>query len=242
MTTFKSTSLLPRLGIIAAIAIVAAFATPAAHAQALLTYFNFNDSGVANGQDATAAALASDAPGIQNSTITTNFGTGDVNVAAGSTLNQASGDGTGAGQSLSMADGSNNNGNWIQFSVSTVSFTDLALSFAARSTGTGFTGIELSYSTDGTTFTSFSTYTSPQDSVFHLATFDLSSVTAIDNQSSVTLRLTFSGATTTAGSTNLDNIQVTAVPEPATVLGGLLGLAGLCFHQRRRLRGMLRIA
>jgi hypothetical protein len=241
MKTCKSTSLLSRIGIIAAIAIMAAFAAPAASAQSLLTYFNFNDAGVANGQDATAAALASDAPGAQNSTITTNFGAGDVNVAGGSTLNQASGDGTGAGQSLSMADAENNNGNWIQFSVSTVSFTDLMLSFAARSTTTGFTGITLSYSTDGTNFTSFSTYTSPTDSNFHLATFDLSSVSAIDNQSSVTLRLTFTGATDN-GSTNLDNIQVTAVPEPATVLGGLLGVAGLCFHQRRRILGRLKLA
>ena len=35
----------------------------------------------------------------------------------------------------------------------------------------------------------------------------------------------------------IDNIQVngTAVPEPATVAGGLLGVLGLCWHQRRRL-------
>ena len=35
----------------------------------------------------------------------------------------------------------------------------------------------------------------------------------------------------------IDNIQVngTAVPEPATVAGGLLGVLGLCWFQRRRL-------
>jgi len=41
----------------------------------------------------------------------------------------------------------------------------------------------------------------------------------------------------------IDNIQVagTAVPEPATVAGGLLGVLGLCWFQRRRLLGSLRL-
>jgi hypothetical protein len=36
----------------------------------------------------------------------------------------------------------------------------------------------------------------------------------------------------------LDNVQIggTIIPEPATVAGGLLGVLGLCWHQRRRLR------
>ena len=35
----------------------------------------------------------------------------------------------------------------------------------------------------------------------------------------------------------IDNIQVNGVivPEPATVAGGLLGVLGLCWYQRRRL-------
>ena len=41
----------------------------------------------------------------------------------------------------------------------------------------------------------------------------------------------------------IDNIQVngTAVPEPATVAGGLLGVLALCWFQRRRLIGALRL-
>ena len=40
----------------------------------------------------------------------------------------------------------------------------------------------------------------------------------------------------------IDNITVsgTAVPEPATVAGGLLGVLGLCWFQRRRLIGSVR--
>ena len=41
----------------------------------------------------------------------------------------------------------------------------------------------------------------------------------------------------------IDNIQIvgTAVPEPATVAGGLFGVLGLCWFQRRRLIGALRL-
>ena len=43
--------------------------------------------------------------------------------------------------------------------------------------------------------------------------------------------------------TAIDNLTIngTAVPEPATVAGGLLGVLGLCWHQRRRLIGVLRL-
>jgi hypothetical protein len=39
----------------------------------------------------------------------------------------------------------------------------------------------------------------------------------------------------------IDNIRVegTIVPEPTTIAGGLLGVLGLCFHQRRRLKFLL---
>jgi hypothetical protein len=41
--------------------------------------------------------------------------------------------------------------------------------------------------------------------------------------------------------TIIDNVRVdgTIVPEPTTVAGGLLGVLGLCWHQRRRLRSIL---
>ena len=41
----------------------------------------------------------------------------------------------------------------------------------------------------------------------------------------------------------IDNVTIggTIVPEPATVAGGLLGVLGLCWFQRRRLIGALRL-
>jgi len=43
--------------------------------------------------------------------------------------------------------------------------------------------------------------------------------------------------------TIIDNIRLdgTFVPEPATVMGGLLGVFGLCWHQRRQLVRFLRL-
>jgi hypothetical protein len=57
------------------------------------------------------------------------------------------------------------------------------------------------------------------------------------------LRLLFTGGQSNGTDLQfqLDNIQIngTVVPEPATVAGGLLGVLGLCWHQRRRLKLVL---
>src|SRR4029453_14090205 len=59
------------------------------------------------------------------------------------------------------------------------------------------------------------------------------------NINNLALRLLFSGGQSNGNDLQfeLDNIQIngTIVPEPATVAGGLLGVLGLCWFQRRRL-------
>jgi hypothetical protein len=59
------------------------------------------------------------------------------------------------------------------------------------------------------------------------------------NINNLVLRLLFTGGQSNGGNLQfqLDNIQIggTIVPEPATVAAGLLGILGLCWHQRRRL-------
>lgn len=69
----------------------------------------------------------------------------------------------------------------------------------------------------------------------NVVTLDFSSVTAIENQSSVQLRLVFEDMTSaSAGLAKLefDNVQLEAVPEPATL--GLLGLGAIGLIRRRR--------
>ncbi len=216
----------------------------------LVTYFNFNDSGVANGQPATAAALASDAPGLRASVISSNLNNPTTNLVgrSGHYAQPSISRRHRSSQGLTVRQGANpgNNGNYVQFSVSTARVADLSLSYATTHTGTGFTTQTLSYSVNGGSFITVGTFTAfdPTAGTFVLASFDLSAINAIENQTSVTFRITFSGATNAAGTNTLDNIQLTsatAVPEPATVGAGLLGVGALCWHQRRRFKGLARL-
>jgi len=61
----------------------------------------------------------------------------------------------------------------------------------------------------------------------------------------VTFTLTFTNGQSNgnnADETVIDNIRLdttTVIPEPSTVAGGLLGVIGLCWFQRRRIRLIL---
>jgi len=76
---------------------------------------------------------------------------------------------------------------------------------------------------------------------YNAVSLDLSSVDAIENQSSVLLRYIFSPGTKTGSTTEtlrMDNLVVNAVPEPSTaVLFGLAGCGVALFLRRARLLG-----
>lgn len=142
-------------------------------------------------------------------------------------------------------------GDYWQFQVSTVGFTGVGIAYDQTSSGTGPGRFDLSYSTDGTTFTPIATgYTVLANSapnawnttVATAATsfiYDLSGVTALDNAANVYFRLTDSstisanGGTVASGGTDrVDNFVVfSPVPEPSVMalaaLGGLMGLVAL---------------
>ena len=135
-------------------------------------------------------------------------------------------------------------GEYIQFSVNTSFWANMSLSFGYSNNGNGFTTVQASYSLDGgVTFTNFGgpqtmmTGTQPPISIPVPA--------AVNQFGFVTFRLTFSGGFSNGvdDQTIIDNIRLdgTFVPEPATVMGGLLGVFGLCWHQRRRLVRFLRL-
>jgi hypothetical protein len=126
------------------------------------------------------------------------------------------------------------------FSVAGI-FSNMTLSFAINAQGNGFMTANLYYSIDGgATFTLFNTTAVPNS-----GTIIVSSAVpaAANNFPNTVLRIELTGGQ--SNGTNLqnvvDNIQVngTIVPEPATVAGGLLGVLGLCWFQRRRLRSLL---
>ena len=122
-------------------------------------------------------------------------------------------------------------------------FQDMTLSFAINAQGNGFTTTNLYYSTNGgATFTLFHTQEIPESGTIIVSA---AVPTDANNAPNLVLRIELTGGQ--SNGTNLqnviDNIQVngTIVPEPATVAGGLLGVLGLCWHQRRRLIRSVRL-
>src|SRR5262249_17062560 len=102
--------------------------------------------------------------------------------------------------------------------------------------GGQFTTLILGYSTNGSTFTQFAQFTNLQTFTSFTA-LSATLPTAANNQSTLFIQFAFTGSTNNADQnhTYLDNIQISAVPEPSTVVSGVLGVIGLCWHMRRRL-------
>jgi hypothetical protein len=218
-----------------ALLLLAAFA-PSANAS-LIDYFNFED---------TFPDLTSDAPpGFVSNTMTTNFIAGDFLNVAGLGLNVAPGDGDGNAQALGMSRNSANQGAHFDIPLITSQgfFQNMTLTFAFARPGNGFSLVTLSFSTDGgLTFPGAGpSAILTQGAGPFLAT--LAVPAAANNVPLLVLRLVFTGATSNGENAELtiDNLQIngTIVPEPATVAGGLFGVLGLCWFQRRRLRLLL---
>ncbi len=141
---------------------------------------------------------------------------------------------------------------YYQFLSSTVGFEDITISFAQAASNTGPGDFQFQYSTDGVNYTNFgSVYAGPtpdfNGGTFNPAnvlTFDLSSVTALSNQSSVGFRIAVSGTRSenngtiaSGGTFRVDDFVINGVsqiPEPSslTLLG--IGVAGLVLNRRRR--------
>jgi hypothetical protein len=230
-----------------------AMAAPSAHALQLLTYFNFNDG------DFVLKSLTSDSPGQQTTHLTyttTIYPGGNIFVAAtgGTTLNRANPPDTDpAGGVLDARGNSTNPADQYCFTLgglTTTGKTDVTLSFAIMSQGnTGqFTTLNLLYSTTGvggpyTLFASdaaLQTHTAYTVDSFNASALTLGAVDGISG-SNLFFEFCFTGSTNNANGndTFIDNIQVTAVPEPSTYIGGLLGIVAICWYQRRWLTRFL---
>lgn len=204
--------------------LVVLFACQASNADTI-GYWNFNT------YDGDASSIAADS-GNGTITIDSSWVATDLDNFSGSTLNALNGDP--AGSSLSLID-QTNNGTGLNLAIDTTMFEDLELSFATRGTGTGFMSNTVFYSADGgANFAPLGAAYIP-GTAFDVETFDLSSITALNNNPNVVVRIVFDGATGASGNNRIDNIQFNgeiAVPEPAAV--ALIGLLGLVAGTRRR--------
>jgi hypothetical protein len=116
-------------------------------------------------------------------------------------------------------------------------YAGFSLSFAVNTNGNGYHTVQLQYQVNGGGFVNFGAPIVFANGT-SVVTIDLTGLAAINFQGNVDLQLVFSGGNSNGQNlqTNIDNIQLNAlVPEPTTIVGGLLGVLGLCWHQRRRL-------
>jgi hypothetical protein len=130
----------------------------------------------------------------------------------------------------------------VCFNADTTNLSQLSVSFAVNNEGNGYNTVQLSYIIGGNT-----TIVSSQSIGTVITTISWSSsafpvLAGAENQPLVTFCLTFNGGQSNGNNieTLIDNIRLDAAPEPATVAGGLLGVLGLCWFQRRRLIGSVR--
>ncbi len=200
-----------------------------------LAYWNFNTNTTGTNNGASYSPTSGTAS--LNLVGWTTTGTSGITSFGGTTLNALNSDA--AGQALALQGGTTtgtpNNGATMVLNFSTSGFEDVILSFATQRTSTGFNSNQVEYSTDGTNYTAFGSPYVPASS-FSVQTFDLSAISAIENQSNVWIKVTFGGASANTGNNRIDNIQVNAtevVPEPATMTI-LAGAAAMAAMRRRK--------
>lgn len=143
---------------------------------------------------------------------------------------------------------------YYQFTLSTVGYSGIGVSFDTTGSATGPRDFNLAYSTDGSVFTTFASYavllngapnlswsTANGYQSAYTSSFDLSSITGLDNAASVYFRLVNTSTTAingspvgTGGSSRVDNFAVYVVPVPEPTSAVVLGLGLLALMVRRR--------
>jgi hypothetical protein len=239
--------------IVAGALLLLAALAPRANAD-VIAYFNFEDGTLGGPPDFVSdVVFAPDnnpGGGVVLTTMTTNYIAGDMRGAAGLLLNRTAGDIDNAnpGIALGLSRTSPNNGAHFDFTVTPntagLLFTNMTFSFAVASAGNGFTTATIQFSTNGGgTFTT--AFVSPPIAPNALTLVSGAIPAAADNAPSLIIRMVLTGGTSNGNNLEsvIDNIRLdgTIVPEPTTVAGGLLGVLGLCWHQRRRLIRSVRL-
>jgi hypothetical protein len=199
-------------------AILLLFVTSQATQATEIAIWNFNDSNL----------TVDHGSGL----ITSNINAANILFAAGTTNNARLGDPAGQSVSLQGGTGTANNGRHLTFSVSTLGFSNIVVSFATQGTSTGFNNNQFQYSLDGLTFLDFGAAYTPATAFGSVPlAFTLSSIVGLNDNANAAFRILFNGASSATGTNRIDNFVVegtpSSVPEPTTAVLLLSGLSGL---------------
>jgi hypothetical protein len=132
------------------------------------------------------------------------------------------------------------NGKAAVFAFTMANLKDLQITYASQRTTTGFTSQTWAYSANGTTWTNFATISNLAASFQDTGVINLGTLAGLNGASTAFVRVTFDGATASAGNNRLDNVvfEAVAIPEPATYAAilGIAVLGGAALARRRQLR------
>ena len=135
------------------------------------------------------------------------------------------------------------NGKSAVFAFSMVDKVDLSISLSAQRSSTGFTNQLWEYSANGGTswsnvgsFASGTTAGTLASSFATSGVLSLPTFSGLDGIADARVRVTFTGASASAGNNRLDNIQLNAVAVPEPSSGVLLVLGGAALLAVRSLR------
>jgi hypothetical protein len=231
---------------IAAIAVVGS-------AQAdIITQWNFN-SIVPDANTGTGTLIPNIGTGtasVVGGVTTTGFNSGDAN---GGSSDPASGDDSGF-QTTTYAATAPNKTAGVQYLTSTVGFEDITVSFDVRHSNTSSRFLQFQYTADGSSWNDFGALLDQNagDTWFNNNLFDLSAITAVDNNVNFGVRVVAAfgpaggyvasnpnSSFSSAGTLRYDMVTVNGalppvVPEPASMVALSVGAMALISRRRNR--------
>jgi predicted extracellular nuclease len=125
---------------------------------------------------------------------TPSVGTGTFSLIGGVTATYATGNGggtdnTGRNTSTYPAQGTGDKTRGVEFAVSTAGFNAIQFAFDLRHSNTSANTVVVQYSTDGTTFTDFTTFVATAGDTWFSRTVDFTSIAALNNNANAKFRV-----------------------------------------------------